>query len=38
MSEVKEKIIRFYKGSEGADTAVKLVDMAEQVMSRGKFK
>ena len=38
MSEVKEKIIRFYKGSEGADTAVKLVDMAEQVMSRGKFR
>ena len=30
-SEQREKIIRFYKGTEGAETAIKLVDMAEQV-------
>lgn len=38
MSEAKEKIIRFYKGTEGAETAVKLVDMAEQVMRSQKFR
>lgn len=38
MSEVKEKIIRYYKGTEGAETAVKLVDMAEQVQRSGKFR
>lgn len=38
MSEIKEKIIRYYKGTEGADTAVKLVDMAEQVQRSGKFR
>ena len=37
-SEQKEKIIRYYKGTEGADTAIKLVDMAEQVMRSQKFR
>ena len=37
-SEQKEKIIRFYKGTEGAETAVKLVDLAEQVKRSQKFR
>ena len=28
----REKIIRYYKGTEGAETAVRLVDLAEQAM------
>lgn len=38
MSEQKEKILRFYKGSEGEEIAVKLVDMAEQVRRTQKFR
>lgn len=38
MSEIKDKIIRYYKGTEGADTAVKLADMAEHVQRSGKFR
>ena len=34
----REKIIRFYKGTEGGDTAVKLVDLAEQAMKNQKFR
>ncbi len=34
----KEKIIRYYKGTEGAETAVRLVDLAEQVMRSQKVK
>lgn len=34
----REKIIRYYRGTEGADTAVKLVDMAEAVTRNRKFK
>lgn len=37
-SEQREKIIRFYKGTEGAETAIKLVDMAEQVQRTQKFR
>lgn len=37
-SEQREKIIRYYKGTEGAEVAVKLVDMAEQVLRSQKFK
>lgn len=37
-SEQREKIIRYYKGTEGADVAVKLVDMAEQVFRSQKFR
>ena len=33
-----EKIVRYYKGTEGAETAVRLVDLAEQVMRSQKFK
>ncbi len=38
MTVNSEKIIRYYKGTEGADTAVRLVDMAEQVTKNRKFK
>jgi len=38
MTTQGEKIIRYYKGSEGAETAVRLVDLAEQVMRNQKFK
>ena len=34
----REKIIRYYKGTEGADTAVRLVDIAEQTMKNRKFR
>ena len=34
----REKIIRYYKGTEGAETAVKLVDMAEAVVKNRKYK
>ncbi len=34
----REKIIRYYKGTEGAETAVKLVDLAEQAMKNQKFR
>ncbi len=34
----REKIIRYYKGTEGAETAVRLVDLAEQAMKNRKLK
>ena len=37
-TEQKEKLIRFYKGTEGEETAVKLVDLAEQVQRNQKFR
>lgn len=37
-TEQKEKIIRFYRGSEGEEAAVKLVDMAENVCRTQKFR
>lgn len=37
-SEQKEKILRFYRGTEGEETAVKLVDLAEQAMRSQKFR
>ena len=37
-SEQKEKIIRFYKGTEGEETVVKLVDLAEAVQRSQKFR
>ena len=37
-TEQKEKLIRFYKGTEGEETAVKLVDLAEQVQRSQKFR
>ena len=37
-SEQKEKIIRYYRGTEGEETAIKLVDMAEQVNPRRLIK
>ena len=33
-TEQKEKLIRFYRGTEGEEAAVKLVDLAEQVLGR----
>ncbi|MCR5175967.1 MAG: RNA-binding protein [Anaerovibrio sp.] len=37
-SEQRDKLIRFYKGTEGAETAVKLVDMAERVKRNQRFQ
>ena len=37
-SEQKEKLIRFYKGTEGEETVVRLVDLAEAVMRSRKFR
>ena len=37
-SEQKEKLIRFYKGTEGEETVVKLVDLAEAVQRSQKFR
>ncbi len=34
----KEKIVRFYKGTEGEETAVKLADLAEQALRSQKFR
>ena len=31
-SEQKERILRFYRGSEGEETAVRLLDLAETVI------
>lgn len=38
LQDSREKIIRYYKGTEGADMAVKLVDCAEQALKSGKYK
>ena len=37
-SEQKEKIIRYYRGTEGEETAVRLTDMAEQAQRSQKFR
>ena len=37
-SEQKEKLIRFYKGTEGEETVIKLVDLAENVLRTQKFR
>ena len=37
-SEQKEKLIRFYKGTEGEETVIKLVDLAETVQRSQKFR
>jgi len=37
-NEQKEKLIRFYKGTEGEETVVKLVDLAEAVQKNQKFR
>ena len=34
----REKILRFYRGSEGEETAAKLVDVAEKAMKNQKFR
>ena len=38
MQDSREKIIRYYKGTEGEQTAVKLVDFAEQALKNRKYK
>ena len=38
MKNSREKIIRYYKGTEGESTAVKLVDFAEQAIKNQKYK
>ena len=37
-SEQKEKLIRFYKGTEGEETVIKLVGLAENVQRTQKFR
>lgn len=37
-SEQKEKLIRFYKGTEGEETVIKIVDLAEAVQRNQKFR
>ncbi len=34
----REKILRFYRGSEGEETAIRLVDAAEKAMKNQKFR
>lgn len=38
MQDSREKIIRYYKGTEGEQTAVKLVDSAAQAIKNRKYK
>lgn len=38
MQDNREKIIRYYKGTEGEQTAVKLVDFAGQALKNRKYK
>ena len=38
MTAAKEKIIRFYQGTEGEEMAVRLVDLAEQAVRTQKFR
>lgn len=38
MKNSREKIIRYYKGTEGESMAVKLVDFAEQALKNQKYK
>ena len=37
-SEQKEKLIRFYKGTEGEEAVIKLTDLAETVQRTQKFR
>lgn len=37
-AEQKERILRFYRGSEGEETAIRLLDLAEAVMKTAKFR
>ena len=37
-SEQKERILRFYRGSEGEQTAVRLLDLAEGAVKTRKFR
>lgn len=38
MSSEKEKVVRFYKGTEGEEIAVRLADLAEQALQSQKFR
>lgn len=38
MADTREKIIRFYKGTEGEETAVRLADLAAQAEKTQKFR
>ena len=37
-SEQRERILRFYRGSEGEETAIRLLDLAESVIKTRKFR
>ena len=36
--DIREKIIRFYKGTEGEESAVRMVDLAYQAQKNRKYK
>ena len=38
MAEQRERILRFYRGSEGEETAIRLLDLAEGVIKTRKFR
>ena len=37
-AEQKERILRFYRGTEGEETAIRLIDLTEAVMKTRKFR
>ena len=37
-ADIREKIIRYYKGTEGEELAARLVDLATQALKSGKYK
>ena len=37
-AEQKERILRFYRGSEGEETAIRLLDLIESLMKTQKFR
>lgn len=38
MTAARDKLLRFYRGTEGEETAVRLVDLAEQALRTRKFR
>lgn len=36
--DIKEKLLRFYKGTEGEDAAVRMIDLASQALKTQKYK
>ena len=38
MTVGRDKLLRFYKGTEGEETAIRLLDLAEQTVRTQKFR